>query len=414
MAYNYGNTWQATQKLAGQSSGREVRHVVQPGKLIVPGPFAFMNLMGEKGMGDDGKIKKVMPTISMSDSPSLSPELYDWEVQPDQFALQAAVAGHATIGASVVWTLNQAKGIAVGEVLNKVDQGIRIRVTAVDTSLLTATGTVYYNSSGDDTATADTSVARIEKMAGANTDAFTVNDGVSREPTNRTNKIQTMYSALAVGILHDKQKLYGQQEEAGAYFKEEKKRMLIDLYRQMESVAMAGQQYTEGSGSTLRYYTDGLEGLSETTIYNDSLDGSCSEDAFLDKLELAFEAGGGDKAYFLCDVAFKRMVMSYSRFRKRITDNSKTYSTDIEEWDTPLGTVVLVPSQFLNKPARRGSAISIFPNLIKGYNLRGLPLTWMEDLNIPNVMVFKGAYIATLGFLANNPASISTWTNFKQ
>lgn len=410
MAYAFTGSWQAASKLAGQSSGREVRDVLPLGPLIVPGPFAFCNLFGTKGKGDDGKIKDALPTIGTRTTFSDKPELYDYEVQQDTFSLTAAATGNATIGGTVNWVLDSVKGLVAGEVLHKVDQGIQIRVSSIAT--LTVTGVVIVNTSGDDTATADTSVARIEKLASANTDGATVGDGANREPTQRQNYLQFLISSLSVGILRDKVKHYAEAEGEGSYFREEKERMLIDLYRMMESVMIAGQRYEEGSGSSRRYYMGGLEWWAGNTAYNNSMNGICSEDAFLDFLEDAMEAGGGDKLYFLCDAAFKRMVTGFQRSKKRVTDNSNKYVTNVDEWETPVGSIVLVGSQFMNKAARRGRAISFFPKNLEAQVLRGLDLTWMGDLNVPNVLVTKGAYMKCFSLMHRNPASTTLWSNF--
>ena len=410
--YAFTGSWQATQKLAGQSSGREVRDVLPLGPLIVPGPYPFINMFGTKGKGDDGKLKDAMPHIGSRTTFSDKPELYDYEVQQDSFYLLAASTGNATIGGTVNWQLESVKGIAVKETLHKVDQGIHIRVTAVDSATLIATGVVLVNTSGDDTATADSQVARIEKLAPANTDGASIDDGVNREPTQRQNYLQLMISSLAVGIIRDKVKHYAEGEGEGSYFKEEKERMLLDLYRMMEATGIAGQRFEEGSGSTRRYYMGGLEWHAGNPIYNNDAQGQCSEDAFLDALEDAMEAGGGDKLYFLCDAAFKRMVTKYMRSKKRVTDNSNKYVTNIDEWETPVGSIVLVGSQFMNKPSRRGTAISFFPKNLEMQVLRGLDLTWMGDINIPNVLQTKGAYLKSMSLMARNPASISTWSNF--
>ncbi|OGT56695.1 MAG: hypothetical protein A3E01_00335 [Gammaproteobacteria bacterium RIFCSPHIGHO2_12_FULL_63_22] len=410
MAYAYVGSWQATTKLAGQSSAREVRDVLPLGKIIVPGPYPFCNMIAKKGMGQDGKLVKVMPSIKHSFTHSDKPELYDYEVQQDQFYLQEAEAG-CSVGSSVTWDLDSVKGLVANEVLHKVDQGIHMRITSITS--LAVTGTIIVNTSGEETASADTQVARIEKLSPANVDGATVGDGASREPTNRQNYLQFAISSLSVGILRDKVKHYADGESEGSYFREEKERMLLDLYRMKEGTYIAGQRYEEGSGSTRRYYTGGLEWWAGNTAYNNAADGLCSEDAFMDFLEDAMEAGGGTTLHFLCDAAFKRMVTKYATVKKRVTDNSKKLVTDIDEWETPVGTVVLHGSQFMNKPSRRGSAISFFPDNLEDKSLRGLGLTWMGDLNIPNVLVTKGAYLETFGLMHRNPASTTLWGNFQ-
>lgn len=408
--FTFSNTWQSTAKLAGQSSGREVRHVEELGALIVPGPYNFMNLCGEKGMGEDGKIKTVMPTIKRSASPSDKPEFYDYEVQKDQFNLTAQVATN-TVGATVVWPLDSVDGLAAGEVLHKVDQGIYVRIVSI--ANLEVTGVVYANTSGEATATPDTEVARIEKLAPANTDGATIGDGVNRDPAQHQNYLQMMISALTVGIIRDKVKHYAEGESQGSYFREEKARLLTDYYRMTEGTLIAGQRYEEGSGATRRYYTGGLEWWAGNTCYNNSEDGTCSEDAFLDFLEDAMAAGSGDTLHFLCDAAFKRMVTGYQRVKKRVTDNSSKYVTNVDEWDTPVGTVKLIGSQFMNKPSRRGSAISFVPKNLEIKYLRGLDFTWMGDVNLPNVLVTKGAYLGTIGLLNRNAQSTTLWGNFQ-
>jgi hypothetical protein len=410
MAYAYVGTWQATTKLAGQSSERSVRDVLPLGKLIIPGPYAFCNLIAKKGIGEDGKIKKVMPSIPHKFTPSDAPELFDYEIQQDQFYLQANVSG-CTVGSSVVWGLDAVRGLVAGEVLHKVDQGIQMRITSI--SGTDVTGTIVVNTSGESTATADTQVARIEKLSPANTDGPTVGDGGSREPTKRFNYLQFAISALSVGILRDKIKHYAEGESEGSYFREEKERMLKEIFRMKEATYVAGQRYEEGSGSTRRLYTGGMEWWAGNTAYNNAPDGNCSEDAFMDFLEDAFEAGGGSKLHFLCDAAFKRMITKFQTVKKRVTDNSDKYVTNVNEWETPVGDIVLHPSQFMNKPARRGTAISFFPDNLVDMSLRGLGLTWMGDLNIPNVLVTKGAYLETFGLLHYNPASTTLWAGFK-
>lgn len=410
MAYAYVGTWQATSKLAGQSTDRNVRDVLPMGKLIIPGPYPFCNLIAKKGIGDDGKIKKLMPSITSKEVFSDSPELWDYEVQQEQFYLQANVGG-CTVGASVTWSLDAVRGLQATEALHKVDQGIIMRITSILGN--DVTGTIVANTSGEATATADTQVARIEKHASANVDGATVGDGVNREPTKRFNYIQFMIASLSVGILRDRIKHYAEGEGQGSYFREEKERMLKDYYRMLEATYIAGQRYEEGSGASRRLWTGGLEWWAGNTAFNNAPDGLCSEDAFMDFLEDAFEAGGGSKLHFLCDAAFKRMVTKFQTVKKRVTDNSDKYVTNVNEWETPVGDIVLHPSQFMNKPARRGSAISFFPDNLVDHNLRGLGLTWMGDLNIPNVLVTKGAYVGTFGLNHYNPGSTTLWSNFK-
>lgn len=408
--FQFNNSWQSTTKLAGQSSGREVRDVQPLGALIVPGLFTFCNLSGAKGMGEDGKIKSVMPTIKRSSTHSDKPEFYDYEVQKNQFSLTANVNGN-TVGATVVWPLDSVSGIAPDEVLHKVDQGIQIR--AVSIANLEVTGVVVVNTSGESTATADTEVARIEKLSPARTDGATIGDGVNRDPNQYQNFLQLAISSLAVGIIRDHVKHYADGESEGSYFREEKGRLLKDLYRMKESTLIAGQRYEEGSGSSRRYYTGGLEWWAANTCYNNAPQGLCTEDAFLDFLEDAMAAGSGETLHFLCDAAFARMVTSFQRSKKRVTDNSNKYVTNVEEWETPVGNVKLIKSDFMNKPSRRGSAISFVPGNLEMKYLRGLDLTWMGDINLPNVLVTKGAYLETFGLLNRNPQSTTLWGNFQ-
>jgi hypothetical protein len=405
-------SWQATTKVAGQSSAREVRDVKEIGPLIVPGPFQFCNLVGNKMVGDDKKKKDMMPAIGSEQAYALEPEVYDYGIAPWEFNIISADAG-ADVGSSYDWTLNEVDGLEAPMVLHHVDDGVWARINSVNTSTNVVNVTIIVNEGGVANMSTDANKAQLEIISSSFTDAPTVPDGVNREPENRTNYIQFMIAAITEGILHRNQKLYADGEEAGQYFKAEMKRRLMELYVMREGWMTAGQKYSEGSGASRRLYAGGLEWAAGSVYENNTAGGEASYDTFLDMLETATAAGmTDDKLYILCDSAFARVVTKYGTEKKQVHDNSNKYVTNITEVETPIVDVCLVKSQFLNKAARRGQGIAFQPSLLKRRFLRNMDLTYDPNLNVPNVLLNRAAYYVAETMNFSNPNAITLISGF--
>lgn len=399
-------------KLAGASSARQVRQV-EIGNTINYDLFPFLTLYGGKAVLNDGKITDVKARIKSKSAYTMTPELYDFEVAATEFRLTADVAG-VVVGSNSVLPMDDTSGFQVNDTINKVDQGIQFLVVSID-SQTQITATCIYNSAGGTvTATSHASIKYLEKIGNANPDGPSAANGTNREPINRINNLQFPIAWMAQGPIQKQLKLYAGGETPNNDYKEEIQRKFVDLNRMREGMAIAGQKTTTGSGSSLRYYTGGLEYLAGSVYNNNSQDGTLSWDDFARGLLPGIRQGGaGMDIYAICGNDVITTFTSYQQKQTRITDTSgESYRQKIYDLDVPGGVLHLIPSEFMQKQARKGQMICFQPDLLTRYFLQNMDLSLDEDMKILGTdWVDRAAIYVVEGLLASNPKAITLVTN---
>lgn len=398
-------------KLAGASAARQVRQV-DVGNTINYDLFPFLTLYGGKAVLNDGKMVNVKERIKSKSAWTMTPELYDYEVAATEFRLTADVA--ATQGSNSVLLMDDTSGIQVDDTLNLVGQGLQFKVVTVD-SQTQVTALCYFNAAGGTvTATGHASIKYLEKIGNANPDGPPAANGTNREPINRINNLQFMMAWMAQGPLQKNLKLYAGGESPNSDYKEEINRKFVDLNRMREGMAIAGQKATSGSGSTLRYYSGGLEYLAGSVYNNNTIDGTLGYDDFARGLMPGIRQGGaGMDVYALAGVDVINTFTGFQQKQTRITDTSKeVYRQKILDLDVPGGQLHLIPSEFMNKQARKGQMIAFQPDLLTRYFLQNMDLSLDEDMKVLGTdWVDRAAIYVVEGLLASNPKAVTLVTN---
>jgi hypothetical protein len=401
-------------KLAGASSARQVRQV-EVGNTINYDLFPFLTLYGGKAVLNDGKLVNVKERIKSKSAWTMTPELYDWEVAATEFRLTADVA--ATAGSNSVLLMDDTSGLQVDDTLNLVNQGLQFKIASID-SQTQVTALCYFNSAGGTvTATGHASIKYLEKIGNANPDGPSAANGTNREPINRTNNLQFMMAWMAQGPLQRNLKLYAGGETPDSDYKEEINRKFVDLNRMREGMAIAGQKATSGSGSTLRYYSGGLEYLAGSVYNNNTVDGTLQYDDFARGLMPGIRQGGaGMDVYALAGIDVINVFTSFQQKQTRITDTSKeVYRQKIMDLDVPGGQLHLIPSEFMNKQARQGQMIAFQSDLLSRYFLQNMDLSLDEDMKVLGTdWVDRAAIYVVEGLLASNPKAVTLVTNVKK
>ena len=398
-------------KLSGASTARQVRQV-EVGNTINFDLFPFLTLYGGKAVLNDGKITDVKARIKSKSAWTMTPELYDYEVAASEFRLTADVS--AVVGSNSVLAMDDTSGLQVDDTLNKSDQGLQFKIVSID-SQTQVTALCYYNSAGGTvTATGHASIKYLEKIGNANPDGPSAANGTNREPINRINNLQFLMAWMAQGPLQKNLKLYAGGETPNSDYMEEIQRKFVDLNRMREGMAIAGQKATSGSGSTARSYSGGLEYLAGSVYNNNSPDGTLSWDDFARGLLPGIRQGGaGTDIYAICGNDVMTTFTSYQQKQTRITDTSgEVYRQKIQDIDVPGGTLHLIPSEFMQKQARRGQMIAFQPDLITRHFLQNMDLSLDEDMKILGTdWVDRAAIYVVEGLLASNPKAITLVTN---
>lgn len=408
-------TMENAKKLAGRSDARQVRQV-EAGNTITYDLFPFLTLYGGKAVLNDGKVVDVKARIKSKPSYTLTPELYDFEVSPTEFRLTANVAGVAATGAGIVLPLDDTSGLQVGDVLNKVDQGVQLFITSVDSQTQVTATCTFVSSGGTVTLTSDASIKFFEKTGNTNTDGPTALNGTNREPINRINNLQFLIAWMAQGPLQKNLRLYAGGDAPNSDYDEEIQRKLVDLNRMREGMGIAGQKATAGSGTSRRLLSGGLEYWAGSVYNNNTQDGTLSWDDFSRGLLPAIRQGGaGMEVYGLCGNDVMTTFTSYQQKQTRITNPQEAYRQKIYDLEVPGGVLHLIPSEFMNKQARRGQMICFQPDLLTRFFLQNMDLSVDRDMRVLGTdWVDRAAMYVVEGLLPSNPKAITLVTNVQK
>lgn len=404
-------TWANAKKAAGTSDARQVRQVLDMANLITYETYPLLALLGGTEYSMNGEIvskRSIAGKIASKSVRGLTPELYDYEIAPSNFRLTADTAGVAE-GDSVALNLDKVSGIIVGSILNKVDQNVTLRVTAINSSTQVQAKVIKNLSGGTPVIlTSDANVAYFEKLGTANADAATVGNGSNQEPINRTNNLQFYIEPFTQGILQSKLDLYASGNND---FEKEKMRKMIEVQAQRERNMIAGRKATEGSGESRILYADGLLGLAESA-YPVAGDGTLTEDEFNRGLMPMIRQGGGSmEVYMLCGTDVVATLTGFSRSKIQTKSGDDKYSSVVRTLETTSGIVHLIPHAMFDQAARRGTAIAFQPNYLTRCYLEGLDMQVQTGLNLGNELVDRAAIMACECLLASNPKSITVISN---
>ena len=409
-AFTPTNSWTNALKYAGTSDARQVRQILDYLNLIEYGQYPFCRLLGGKSPGqenDDG----IKPVIASQPVYTEKPEIYDYEVAPDQFRLTTATSAIDVDGTATL-TMDSNAGLNVGDIINKIDQDAQARVTSLTGSTQCAI-LVTYSADGSVAWSADDTVKYIEKLGNAQADAYQVGVGNNREPTNRYNYLQFGVVPMSQGIIQKNLELYAQGGKgANSDWKREKKDKMIDFQRQREAGFIAGRRATSGSGSSRIYTANGLIGHAGTVFTNNGSQGELTWDSFNRALmPKARAAGGGRKVYGLCGNDVATVFTSYQQNQIRVTSPTTKYTSNVKEISCPGGDLVLLTSDFMDKGARRGQMITFQPRFLKRTYLRNLDVQWVPNLNLGNELADRATFLVCECLMASNPDAICIHNN---
>ncbi len=406
-------TLENARKLAGRSDARQVRQVLE-GNLISYDMFPFLTLLGGKAVMNDGKITDAKARIKSEKSWTLTPELYDFEVAPTEFRLTANV--NTTQGSNSVLLLDDTSGIQANDMLNKVDQTTQFRVVSIDSQTQVTALCTYLSAGGTVAMTSDSSIKYFEKIGNANGDGPSAANGTNREPINRINNLQFMIQWMAQGPLQKNVQLFAGGEKPNSDYEKEMARKNVDLNRMREGGMIAGQKATIGSGSTRALIAGGLEWWAGSVYNNNSQDGTLAWDDFSRGLVPACRQGGaGMDVYMLCGNDVMTTFTSYAQKQTRITEQKEAYRQKIIDLEVPSGTVHLIPSEFMNKQARRGQAIGFQPDLLTRMYLQNMDLQEDTDMKILGTdWVDRAAMYVVEGLLCSDPKAVTLLTNIRK
>lgn len=407
-------TFENAIKLAGRTDSQQVRHVLESGNLVHADMFPFLTMYGGKAVTAEGNIQEVKGKIKSKSTYTLTPELYDDEVAPTEFRVTADVTG-CNVGDTVTVNLDDTSGLQVDDVLNKVDQEyLQLRVATI-ASTTQITAEVILNSTGGTTMTLHASIKYLEKLGNSQTDGPTARNGTNRKQVNRTVNLQFMIAWAAQGPLQKNLNIYGRNGimGPGVDFKDEIAKKLVDLNRMREGQAVAGQGTSTGSGTTRRLYSKGLIGWAGSVYNNTSPDGTMTwEDIAKGLIPKARAGGNGMEVYGIAGNDVLSMFTHFQQKQNRVTSPSKEYAHNIQTFEVPGGVLKLIPSEFMNKEARRGQMITFNPNYLTRCYLQNMDLSFDGDLRVLGTdWVDRVAHYVVEGLMSSNPKHICIHTN---
>jgi hypothetical protein len=404
-------SWNSALKYAGLADGRQVRQF-QAGNHITRAKCKLLALLGGKSYTSDGKPTTYKGLIKSKAFQTLTPEIYDTEAAPRVFKQTADTASTAQ-GASVALLVNTTAGIIVHQVIYKVDQRVQARVTAVDsatqitvTLIKTPGAAAIVLTAGD--------IAQWEKHGTANIGGPTVGDGANREMILRSNNLQFSLSPMAQDFQNKFLRHYTVNgTEKTDSFKDELEMNMREMQLGREGDLIGGIKATEGSGSTRRYYADGMENLAGTVFENQDANGALSWDDLTQiAMPTAMRAGTGDTIYALCGWRAMNVFSSYVERKMRITDmTTESFAVNVNEIEINGKRLRLIGSDYMDSEAREGQMISFVPDLLTRGYLEGLDLSFLPKLDVGNVLVERSAWAVCEGLIVSNPEAITVWSN---
>jgi hypothetical protein len=404
-------SWNSALKYAGLADGRQVRQFAA-GNLITKSKFPLLALLGGKGFTSDGKPSNFKGLIKSKPFQTLTPEVYDSEIAPRVFKQTADTASTAEL-ASVAVPMASTAGIIVNQILFKVDQRVQARVTSVDSATQVTVTLIKTPGSAAIVLTSGT-LAQWEKHGTANIGGPTVGDGANRELILRTNNLQFSLSPMAQDFQNKLLRHYtvnGDQKTDS--FKDELEQNMREMQMGREGDLIGGIKATEGSGSSRRYYADGMENLAGTVFENQDSDGKLSWDDLTQlAMPTAMRAGTGNIVYGLCGWRTMNVFSSYVQRQMRITDMStESYAVNVNEIEINGKKLRLIPSDYMDSDAREGQMISFVPDFLTRCYLEGLDLSYLPKLDVGNVLVERSAWAVCEGLIVSNPEAITLWSN---
>lgn len=403
-------SWDSALKYAGRADGRQVREFA-PGNMITRSKLPLLALYGGKAFSSDGKEISIKGLIKSKAFQTLTPELLDNEVAPRVFKQTADTASTAQ-GASVAVALNSTAGIIPNMRLYKVNQRVTALVTAVDSTTQVTVTLIATPGAASVVLTAD-DTAQWERGGTANIGGPTVGDGANREPITRTNYLQFHLQPMAQDFLNALLKHYVQSGGSKVNsFKDELEAVIREFNMGRDSDAIGGVQASTGSGSSRRYFSNGLENQAGTVFENQGAQGSLSWDDLTQlAMPTACRAGTGNVLYALCGWRAMNVFSSFVQRQMRITDERDAYRVTTREIEINGKILRFLPCDFMDSEAREGQMISFVPDLLTRCYLEGLDVSFLPKLEVGNVLVERAAWAVCECLMASNPDAITIWTN---
>lgn len=403
--------------VAGLQAARE-KPDRRSGVVITNAKDGFLSLFNENVKGEDGRIKKVKPTIKSESTWSDSPEIWDDEVLPHLFRLTSDVAG-CSPGASVTWSLDITSGIETGDVIEHAEDGIQGVVTAIAGLDLTVTITATPGSATV-TASGDASNRNLEKLAPSRSDGFAVGTGVTRTKIQRINYLQLMDKPVTIGMVQKNLAIEANDGGDGPGSEERRqiKMAMIDLLKQRDNQMIGSSAATLLNGGTAnqRGIAKGLTGWSGATVPNTDPDGALTFEDFVNvHLGAAREAGASTQIYALAGLDVRTTINSFyeKKIRAFNSGSDAEYKGWISKYETPAGTLNLVSSDFMDGETRRGQMITFDPERLCRKFLRNLDFKYLSGLELNNVMGDRSTWLVMEALMATG-GHVRVHTNIRK
>jgi hypothetical protein len=367
------------------------RHIVSPYKCAV------MTMLGgeittQNEMGKDTTTKKSAALIRSRKINQLKARNQDFGVIPYQLTSAAAKSGIAA-GTPFTHAFASAAGRKVGDLLKNLSTGVVYWVSVVSGNTLTlniqAGGT-------DDIGATD----RFLYVGNARPDFWTFGTGVSMEPEEYYNLLQTHCSEVGIGMLAERQETFPK----GNGNAEDRLVVLESHAMGRNLAAIDGVMGSTSQGGETVQSCDGFRTLAETRV---DAGGSMSYESFRRDFETRVSKPGKNR--MLCGSLVKANIDLWNHSKADTSMSDKMYGVDIDVLQGLFQHRLHIDEVMENYA---GSIVNFQAEKLERVFLDDLDGLFMKEVQASDTAGKVDAYITTEAFLRTDEEGLQILENF--
>lgn len=350
--------------------------------------FVGGKAIGKNQMGKDTVLMEVKPGISSEGVHQLKVRNQDFGVLPYQFTSTAQKTG-IVAGTTFTHTFGNTDGITAGDVLKSTKTGVTYFVSAKSGLTLT----LNIQGGGADNIEADD---RFVKTANARADFWTFGTGISIEPEEYYNLMQTMSHEVGIGLIAMQQEVF--PKGSG---KEEDRIVTLESHTVgREMVAMDGVRASTTQGGETVYTADGFRSMAEIVV---DVGGSLSYEAFRKDVEIRVSKPGPETTW-LSGTLLKANASLWNLDRAQTKMEDDVYGTNTETIQG-LYKHKIHTSEPMDNYA--GEAVLFKKENIKRYYLGVLNTLFIEKVHASNTAGEVDSYVTSECYLRTDEDALT-------
>jgi hypothetical protein len=362
------------------------RHIVTPYKA----PFTTFlggKIIGKNAMGKDTVLAESKPLITSRKVNSLKVRNQDFGVLPYQFQSNAAKSG-IVAGTTFTHLFSGTNGIKAGDLLKSTVTGVVYYVSVVSGTTLTLN---IQAGGADDIALGD----KFIKISNAMADFWTFGTGISMEPEEYYNLIQTQCNEVGIGLIALQQDIYpkgtGNEED----------RMVILEHHTVgrELVFLDGVKASTTQGGETVQSADGLRSLAEIVI---DCGGALNYENFRKDIETRVAKPGETR--WLTGTLVKSIVSLWNDARITTSQDESVYGSDVETIQGLYRHKIHVSEIMDNYP---GEALLFKPENIERVYLGDLDTLFLEKVHASNIAGEVDAYVTAEALIRTDEDAVT-------